>query len=198
MTTRRPSRCTAQALEITKKAEGVDHPDYATSLNNLAVLYRAKGDYALRRAAVPRGAGDPEEDVGRGPPRLRPTLNNLAALYQAMGDYARAEPLYRQALEIPRRRWARTTPTMPNALNNLAELYRQWATTPAPSRSTARRWRSQEGAGRGPPHYATGLNNLALLYMAMGDYARAEPLYRQALAIRKKALGEDHPDYARA
>ena len=30
----------------------------------------------------------------------------------------------------------------------------------------------------------------------MGDYARAEPLFRQALEIRKKALGEGHPDYA--
>ena len=30
----------------------------------------------------------------------------------------------------------------------------------------------------------------------MGAYDRAEPLYRQALEIRKKALGEEHPDYA--
>ena len=30
----------------------------------------------------------------------------------------------------------------------------------------------------------------------MGDNARAEPLYRQALEIRKEALGEGHPDYA--
>ncbi len=30
----------------------------------------------------------------------------------------------------------------------------------------------------------------------MGDYAAAEPLYRQALEIRRMALGEDHPDYA--
>ena len=30
----------------------------------------------------------------------------------------------------------------------------------------------------------------------MGEYDRAEPLYRQALEIKKKALGEEHPDYA--
>ena len=30
----------------------------------------------------------------------------------------------------------------------------------------------------------------------MGDYAKAEPLFRQALEIRKRALGENHPDYA--
>lgn len=30
----------------------------------------------------------------------------------------------------------------------------------------------------------------------MADYAKAEPLYRQALEIRKKVLGENHPDTA--
>ena len=30
----------------------------------------------------------------------------------------------------------------------------------------------------------------------MGNYAAAEPLLRQALEIRRTALGEDHPDYA--
>ena len=30
----------------------------------------------------------------------------------------------------------------------------------------------------------------------MGDYAKAEPLYRRALAICEKALGPEHPDTA--
>jgi tetratricopeptide (TPR) repeat protein len=41
----------------------------------------------------------------------------------------------------------------------------------------------REVQGEGHPDYATGLNNLALLYQHMGEYARAEPLYRQALEI---------------
>jgi hypothetical protein len=35
-----------------------------------------------------------------------------------------------------------------------------------------------------------------MLYDAMGNYTAAEPLYKEALAIRKKVLGENHPDYA--
>jgi len=30
----------------------------------------------------------------------------------------------------------------------------------------------------------------------MGNYTRAEPLYKQAMEIRRNALGEDHPDFA--
>jgi len=38
------------------------------------------------------------------------------------------------------------------------------------------------------------VSNLALLYDHMGEYGKAEPLYQQTLQIRKKVLGEEHPD----
>ncbi|MEJ7654966.1 MAG: tetratricopeptide repeat protein [Chloroflexia bacterium] len=34
------------------------------------------------------------------------------------------------------------------------------------------------------------------MYREKGDYTRAEPLYRRALAIHEKALGSEHPDVA--
>ena len=40
------------------------------------------------------------------------------------------------------------------------------------------------------------LNNLALLYRDMGNWDAAEPLFRQVLEIRRRALGENHPGYA--
>ena len=32
----------------------------------------------------------------------------------------------------------------------------------------------------------------------MGEYAKAEPLYQEALRIRQKVLGPEHPDTARS
>jgi tetratricopeptide (TPR) repeat protein len=46
------------------------------------------------------------------------------------------------------------------------------------------------------PDYAASINNLGVLYKTMGDYKSAEHYYKQALEIRKKALGEEHPDIA--
>ena len=37
---------------------------------------------------------------------------------------------------------------------------------------------------------------MALLYYTQGQYAKAEPLYERALAIREKALGPEHPRVA--
>ncbi len=53
-----------------------------------------------------------------------------------------------------------------------------------------------EGLGPEAPLLAISLNNLALVYMAHGKYAKAEPLYKRALAIWEKALGLEHPQVA--
>ena len=49
---------------------------------------------------------------------------------------------------------------------------------------------------RGLVACAARLNGLANAYYARRDYARAEPLYVNALEIRKEHLGENHRDYA--
>src|SRR5260370_732406 len=43
--------------------------------------------------------------------------------------------------------------------------------------------------------FATSLDNLAVLYYFIGQYQKAEPLYKQALNIRKGVQGDHHPDY---
>ena len=40
---------------------------------------------------------------------------------------------------------------------------------------------------------ASTLSNLAALYWAMEDYAKAEPLYKEVLQIWENALGPEHP-----
>ncbi|MBI9018095.1 MAG: tetratricopeptide repeat protein [Phycisphaerae bacterium] len=45
---------------------------------------------------------------------------------------------------------------------------------------------------------ATYLNNLGLLYRQLAQYDKAEPLYKQALAIDEEVLGKDHPEVATA
>lgn len=46
--------------------------------------------------------------------------------------------------------------------------------------------------------YADLLSNYANLYRDKGDYAQAERLYQEVLALRLKLAGENHPDYGSA
>jgi tetratricopeptide (TPR) repeat protein len=50
--------------------------------------------------------------------------------------------------------------------------------------------------GERHPQVAGSLNNLAYLYQSQGRYDEAEPLYRQALELRRELLGERHPQVA--
>jgi tetratricopeptide (TPR) repeat protein len=43
------------------------------------------------------------------------------------------------------------------------------------------------------PSVATSLDNLAGLYESQGRYADAEPLFRQALEMCERTLGDGHP-----
>jgi tetratricopeptide (TPR) repeat protein len=43
------------------------------------------------------------------------------------------------------------------------------------------------------PDTAQSLNNLARLYTIVGEYAKAEALYKEALDICQKVLGPEHP-----
>lgn len=53
-----------------------------------------------------------------------------------------------------------------------------------------------ESADLYPHNLASSLNNLAFLYYTKGQYEMAEPFYKRALKINKKAFGPDHPSVA--
>ena len=185
-------------MEIRRAALGEGHPNYADSLNNLAVLYRETGDYAAAEPLFRQAMEIRRAALGEGHPNYADSLNSLASLYHVMGDYAAAEPLYRQALEIRRAALGEDHPDYARPLNNLAVLYERMGDYAAAEPLQRQALEIRRAAlGEGHPDYAISLNSLASLYHVMGDYAAAEPLYRQAMEIRRAALGEGHPDYAR-
>jgi tetratricopeptide (TPR) repeat protein len=186
-----------KALELGEKTIGADHPETATSLNNLAMLYKTVGDYAKAEPLYLRALKIHEKSLGPEHPNTAVSLANLAALYKAMGDYPKAEPLYQRALRIAEKTLGPEHPYTAQSLNNLADLYYTTRGYAKAEPLFQRALRIREKA-LGPEHPDTtvSLNNLAWLYNKMGDYAKAEPLYQRALNIREKVLGPEHPDTA--
>ncbi len=89
-----------RALAIREQQLGPDHPDTATSLNNLAELYKSQGKYIEAEPLYQRAIAIDEKALGPEHPGLATDLNNLAGLYWAQGKYAEAVPLYQRALAI--------------------------------------------------------------------------------------------------
>ena len=101
--TPRRSHFYLEARDIEKKALGRQHPEYATSLNNLAVLYDSMGEYSKAEPLYLEARDIRKRALGPQHPDYGTSLNNLAVLYESMGKYAKAERLYLEARDIRKR-----------------------------------------------------------------------------------------------
>jgi tetratricopeptide (TPR) repeat protein/CHAT domain-containing protein len=186
-----------QALELTLSLNHGDHPAVATSLNNLAELYRSQGRYEQAEPLYEQALDMIKRLFNGDHPAVATSLNNLAGLYYSQGRYEQAEPLLKQALEMIKRLFNGDHPAVATSLNNLAGLYesqgRYEQAEPLLKQALEMRKRLFNGDH---PDVASSLNNLALLYESQGRYEQAEPLYEQALEMWKRLFNGDHPDVA--
>jgi len=112
-----------QCLSTVQNRLGDNHPDVATSLNNLAELYDSQGKYDQAEPLYLQALELRQHLLGDNHPNVATSLNNLARLYDSQGIYERAEPLYLQALELKQRLLGDNHPSVAISLNNLAKLY---------------------------------------------------------------------------
>jgi tetratricopeptide (TPR) repeat protein len=89
-----------RALALSERGLGPDHPKVATSLNNLAELYRVQGRYAEAKPLSRRALAIREQALGPSHLDVAQSLHDLALLYYVQGRYGEAEPLYVQALAL--------------------------------------------------------------------------------------------------
>jgi CHAT domain-containing protein/Tfp pilus assembly protein PilF len=186
-----------RVLRIREAALGAKHPDVATSLNNLAILYQAQGLFSDAEPLFKRALAISENVFGANHPNIVTSLNNLAELYQNEGRYADAETLLKRSLAINEKVRGSNSANVALSLNNLAHLYQAQAryaeAEPLFKRSLALK---ENALGPAHPSLAPTLGNLASLYQVQGRYTDAELLYKRALAINEKAYGPEHPDVA--
>ena len=102
--TRKPSSCTGEALEMKKVLLGDAHPAIAIGLNNVAFVAAGTGQVRGRRSPVPRrDHACSASSSGVDHPDVALALNNLAFLAHDKGDLTTAEKMSRDSLEMFRR-----------------------------------------------------------------------------------------------
>jgi tetratricopeptide (TPR) repeat protein/CHAT domain-containing protein len=186
-----------QSLSIQRAILGDLHPDVATSLHNLAVLYEAMGEPARAESLYQQALAVQRRVLGEQHPDVATTLSNLAELYRTMGNYAQAEPLFQQALAIRRAALGERHPDVAASLSGLGNLYHtlgDYAQAEPLFRQALAIQRSVLGDAH--PDLAETLSSLAGLYRSTGTYTQAESHYQEALAIQRAVFGEVHPDVA--
>ena len=79
---------------------GPDHPHVATSLNNLAELYRIQGQSARAEPLYKRSLAIFEKALGPDHPDVATSLENLAVFYRETKRESEAEKLEKRAASI--------------------------------------------------------------------------------------------------
>jgi tetratricopeptide (TPR) repeat protein len=186
-----------RALSVDERSFGLNHPNVATCLNNLAALLHDTNRLAEAEPLYRRALAIDERSFGPDDPRIATCLNNLAQLLQATNRLEEAEPLYRRALSIDEQGFGPSHPKVATHLNNLAQLLKTTnrldEAEPLYRRALAI---DEEGLGPNHPRVASHLNNLAQLLQATNRPEEAEPLYRRALSIDEQSFGQNHPRVA--
>ncbi|MBO1061879.1 MAG: tetratricopeptide repeat protein [Aphanizomenon flos-aquae CP01] len=186
-----------QLVKICQTLFTGDHPNVASSLNNLASLYHNQGKYSEAEPLYLEALEMTKRLFTSDHLYVASSLNNLASLYHNQGKYSEAEPLYLDALEMRKRLFTSDHPNVATSLNNLASLYdRQGKYSKAePLYLDVLEMKRRLFTGD-HPNVATSLNNLASFYYSQGKYSEAEPLYLDALEMTKRLFTGDHPNVA--
>lgn len=181
-----------RALKVAEKNAGKNHPDVASSLNNLAELYRTQGKYAEAEPLYRRALEINKKTLGQNHPDIAVSMHNLVLLYLSQGKYEQAEPLCKSSLAIREKALDPDDFDIAVSLSDLAGVYysqRKFEEAePLYKRSLAI---SEKALGPDHPKVALLLNNLAVLYESDGKYKEAELHYRRVLSIQEET---DLPD----
>ena len=89
-----------EALEISQRVLGEEHPDTAVSYNNVAYNLNAQGRYEEAEPLYRKGLEIRQRVLGEEHPSTAASYNNVASNLNAQGRYEEAEPLYRKAVEL--------------------------------------------------------------------------------------------------
>ncbi|MBK8491472.1 MAG: tetratricopeptide repeat protein [Saprospirales bacterium] len=95
---------------------GKEHPNYASSLSNLALLYHSMGGYEKAEPLFLEAIVIQEKALGKEHPGYANSLRNLAVLYHSMGQYEKSRTSLPRSQSHPGKKpWKKTIPNMPES-----------------------------------------------------------------------------------
>jgi tetratricopeptide (TPR) repeat protein len=102
-----------EALAMQRRLLPEDHPDIATSLNNLANCHESQGEYGKAVLLHEEALAMQRRLLPEDHPDIATSLNNLASCHESQGEYGKAVLLHEEALAMRGGCCRRTTRTSP-------------------------------------------------------------------------------------
>jgi tetratricopeptide (TPR) repeat protein len=176
-----------EQLEIISTHLGLNHPETAKSMNNLAYLLEELGEYDTVGVLYEEALEIDRQVLGNLHPDVASDLNNLGTFMQDKGNYPASDSMLREALTIYTGTFGDIHPDVAMVYNNLANLFEETGDLAAAEPMFRRSiFIYREVYGSVDEDVATGLHNLAALLARKGEYAEAEALFKETLEIYRE------------
>lgn len=185
-----------EALELNMEFYGSEHPEVASTLNTLAIIYEEKGDLLeakeiLRRVVEIRRL-DPEPGTN-----LAANLNNLATLMFRTGELEGADEFFEEAIAVVQSIWGEIHPYMAFTLNGYSGVHQELGHYDSAEESLMRALEiGRQVFPEEHPFIAVVLHNIGRLYRRIGNYTEALSYFEEGLTLRRHSLPGQHPDLA--
>jgi eukaryotic-like serine/threonine-protein kinase len=181
-----------QSLALARQVYGPRDPAVATALLALAAAHASQSDQQkalplYREALAMRKALLPPDD-----PAIVEATSLLALDLQTLARFDEAESLYREALAITRRSRPPDDPAITAALDNLGGVLHGEGKVDE-ARQVLEDALARARQGHDPELTADILSELAVLLKNTNHPDEAEPMYKEALDLRERTFGPDHP-----
>lgn len=184
-----------RALELLQARLGASHPRLVWPLGRVAghvVAHDLAAGLRLHEHAVSMAL----EQLGPEHPETGARLNDLANARLASGDTDGARKLYERALALgpdePEPQRSRRVATVHYNLSEVAARSGDLALSVTEAREAVRLWRQGEGAEH--RFVAVGLEGLGDSLERHGQTDEALAAFEEALALRRRVLGDAHPE----
>ena len=178
-----------ESIEVYEKSNLSNEIAYATSIMNLANIYREKKDYfnAEKYFNISKSIFDKLGDKSYSYVGL---LNNFSLLYKEIGDYSSAEKMQLESIRILEKNSKMNVP-LAISYNNLYEI-QKLAKSNSSSIENLKKAEQilLKETGTNHPLYASVLNNMADYEFSNKNYNEALSLYKKALEIVRTCYGE--------
>ncbi len=179
-------RMRREALDISERLFGPDNALVASRLSNLAISYKANGDYATARDLYARSVAIYDR-VAPGAYFFPSTLSGYADLLRTLGELSAARPMLERALALREARYGPDDPFIVPQIAELAHLLHETGDHAGARALYERAARLSDRFGLEYLH-AHRLTDLADLLLDAGDPAEARRLYERARAINEAGM----------
>jgi len=183
-----------RALAIHTKVLGFEHPDTATSLNNLAAVFREQGKLVEAESLCRQALEIRLRVLGKEHPDTASSLHSVALLFRRMRNLNEAEQMFRSALSIREGLpGGLEHPDTARTLNSLGRLLLDQHRLDEAEQICRRALLIYEKLNPSHPDIAFTMARLAEVLHAQEKISEAKKLFEQSLGIYEQTLGSDHP-----